>query len=167
MLMGWGIGFEFEKRIEGYIGLYTEFEFVEVVPVRERLAMMRKHGDMLGATEGERESFVMADALARVVDGAGRDAFLAAQVSVIVHWRDTSVAIRNAGFLTKITGLPAYAAVAGTGISARSQGRVDSGEVLFMKMINTPLREYQEELENEDWIAAQRRKDAEGRGAVL
>ena len=144
MLKGWGMGLEFERRIEAYIGLRTGFEFVEVVPIRERLAMMRKHGDMLGATEGERESFVLADALARVVDGKGRDAFLAVEVSFTIHWQDTSRAIRNADFLTKITGLPAHAAVAGTRVNARLQATVDSGEVLFMKVGDRVLREGQE-----------------------
>ena len=144
MLKGWGMGLEFERRIEAYIGLRTGFEFVEVVPIRERLAMMRKHGDMLGATDGERESFVMADALARVVDGKGRDAFLAVEVSFTIHWQDTSRAIRNADFLTKITGIPAHAAVAGTRVNARLQATVDSGEVLFMKVGDRVLREGQE-----------------------
>ena len=144
LLKGWGMGLEFERRIEGYIGLRTGFEFVEIVPTRERLAMMRKHGDMLGATEGERESFVMADALARVVDREGRDAFLAVEVSFTIHWQDTSRAIRNAGFLTKITGIPAHAAVAGARVNARLQGTVDSGEVLFMEVAGRVFREGQE-----------------------
>lgn len=144
-LTGWVTKFEFERDFEAYIYSYTDFDLVEVIPFREKREMMRKHGDMLGATDGERRSFVRADALARIVDGEGRDAFLAVEVSYTVHWQDTSRAIRNAGFLTKITGLPAYAAVAGTSVSARSQKRVDSGEILFMEMEDHTIREDEEE----------------------
>ena len=148
-LKGWVARFGFDRDIESYIGFDLGFDLVEVIPFREKREMMRKHGDMLGATDGERRSFVRADALARVVDGEGRDAFLAVEVSYTVHWQDTSRAIRNAGFLTKITGLPAYAAVAGTRVNARSQRTVDSGEVLFMEMEDRALREDEED-EDED-----------------
>ena len=144
-LKGWAIKFEFDRNIESYISIGVGFDLMEVIPFREKREMMRKHGDMLGATDGERLSFLKSDALARVVDGDGRDAFLAVEVSYTVHWQDTSRAIRNAGFLTKITGLPAYAAVAGTRVNARSQRTVDSGEVLFMEMEDSAPREDDEE----------------------
>ena len=144
-LKGWAIKFEFDRNIESYISIGVGFDLTEVIPFREKREMMRKHGDMLGATDGERLSFLKADALARVVDSEGRDAFLAVEVSYTVHWQDTSRAIRNAGFLTKITGLPAYAAVAGTRVNARSQRTVDSGEVLFMEMEDSAPREDDEE----------------------
>ena len=145
-LKGWGIRLEFERRIEDYMD-DVGFEFVDVLPRREKRKMMKKHGDTLGATEGERESFAKADTLARVVDREGRDAFLAVEVSYTIHWQDTSRAIRNAGFLTKMTGLPAYAAVAGARVNARSQATVDSGEVLFITMEDSVLREDRDEEE--------------------
>lgn len=146
-IKGWVARFEFDRDREDFIIEETGFKSVEIVSRAERREMMRTHGDMLGATDGERRSFVRADALARIVDGEGRDAFLAVEVSYTVHWQDTSRAIRNAGFLTKITGLPAYAAVAGTRINARSQRTVDSGEVLFMEMEDHAPREDEEEEE--------------------
>lgn len=148
-IKGWVARFEFDRDREDFIIEETGFESVEIVSRAERREMMRTHGDILGATKGERRSFVRADALARVVDSEGRDAFLAVEVSYTVHWQDTSRAIRNAGFLTKITGLPAYAAVAGTRVNARSQRTVDSGEVLFMEMEDRAPREDEEDEDEE------------------
>ena len=57
--------------------------------------------------------------------------YIAVEVSFTVNGRDTTRAIRNAGFLTSFTGRPAYAAVAGARMDERVRGSVESGEVFW------------------------------------
>lgn len=135
VLKGWHMEYLFERSLDFYV-FTLGYELVETTSMLDRAKMMREHGDALDIPEGDRESFAVADAVAKVRDADGRELYLAIEVSFTVHWQDTSRAIRNAEYIRRITGLPARAAVAGRQISERTQATIDEEdeEVLFIAM---------------------------------
>ena len=66
-----------------------------------------------GIPAGDRRSFLNADIIIDALDAQGNESFIAVEVSYTVHARDTDGAIRNARYLSRFTGKPAYMAVAG------------------------------------------------------
>lgn len=135
VLKGWHMEYLFERSLDFYV-FTLGYELVETTSMLDRAKMMREHGDALDIPEGDRESFAVADAVAKVRDAEGQELYLAIEVSFTVHWQDTSRAIRNAEYIRRITGLPARAAVAGRQISERTQATIDEEdeEVLFIAM---------------------------------
>ncbi len=59
-----------------------------------------------------RRSFLDADIIMDVLDQNGRQAYVAVEISYTAHSDDTERVIRNAGYLTRFTGIPTYTAVA-------------------------------------------------------
>lgn len=60
----------------------------------------------------DRRSFRRADLIIEAEADEGQRGYIAVEVSYTADARDTNRAIRNAGYLTRFTGQPAYAAVA-------------------------------------------------------
>lgn len=82
----------------------------------------------------ELESFRRADLIMEVTDEAGESSYIAVEISFTVNGRDTDRAIRNAAFLTKWTGRPARAVVAGFRRDDRIQSRIESGDVSWHQL---------------------------------
>ena len=82
----------------------------------------------------ELESFRRADLIMEVTDEAGESSYIAVEISFTVNGRDTDRAIRNTAFLTKWTGRPARAVVAGFRRDDRIQGRIESGDVSWHQL---------------------------------
>lgn len=82
----------------------------------------------------ELESFRRADLIMEATDEAGESSYIAVEISFTVNGRDTDRAIHNAGFLTKWTGRPARAAVAGFRRDNRIQSRIESGDVSWHQL---------------------------------
>lgn len=82
----------------------------------------------------ELESFRRADLIMEATDEAGESSYIAVEISFTVNGRDTDRAIRNAAFLTKWTGRPARAVVAGFRRDDRIQSRIESGDVSWHQL---------------------------------
>ena len=82
----------------------------------------------------ELESFRRADLIMEATDEAGESSYIAVEISFTVNGRDTDRAIRNATFLTKWTGGPARAVVAGFRRDNRIQSRIESGDVSWHQL---------------------------------
>ena len=79
-------------------------------------------------------SFRRADLVMEAVDSSGETCYVAVEVSFTANGRDTERAIRNAAFLTRFTGRPAYAAVAGVNQDHRIEERIAAGEVFWHQL---------------------------------
>ena len=82
----------------------------------------------------ELESFRRADLIMEATDETGKPCYIAVEISFTANGRDTDRAIRNAGFLTKWTGRPARAVVAGFRRDNRIQSRIESGDVSWHQL---------------------------------
>ena len=98
------------------------------------LLHLSQEGDSAAIPHNQLRSFHRADLVMEATDQAGESCYLAVEVSYTVDGRDTERAIRNAGFLTRFTGLPAYAVVAGLRYDYRVWPNIESSEVLWYEM---------------------------------
>ena len=84
-----------------------------------------------GVSGSDMESFRKADMIIEAADELGETVYIAAEVSFTVDERDTGRAIRNARYLTRVTGKPARAAVIGSALDDRVRALIESGEVYW------------------------------------
>ncbi len=82
----------------------------------------------------ELRSFRRADLVMEATDGTGETCYLAIKVSFTANGRDTTRAVRNAGFLTGFTGKRCYAIVAGLRQDNRLQASIESGAVSWYQL---------------------------------
>ncbi len=83
---------------------------------------------------GVRHSFTKADLVAEAADESGETRYIAVEASYTVNGRDTDRALRNAEILTRLTGKPAQAVVAGYRLDDRVRARIESGEVYWREL---------------------------------
>ena len=83
------------------------------------------------ASKNDVASFCRADLIATAVDDAGQTWYVAVEVSYTADERDTTRALRNADYLTRLTGQPARAAVAAVKIDNRIQETLQRGGVYW------------------------------------
>ena len=100
----------------------------------EQVGRMVEENDTSDLASGDRRSFILADLIIRAVDGEGRPCYIAVEISYTANGRDTSRAVRNAGYLTRFTGQPAYPAIAGIRLDDRVKPEIDGGEVFFYEL---------------------------------
>ena len=79
-------------------------------------------------------SFRLADLVMEAANPDGEMAYVAVEISFTVNGRDTARAVRNAGFLSRFTGRPARAAVAGARLDERIRGRLESEGVFWYEL---------------------------------
>ena len=91
-------------------------------------------------TFGDRRSFYNADLIMWVRDSQGNPAYLAVEASYTADQRDTRRALRNAGFLRHITGLPAYAAIASRQNDQTIQELLDGDSILWYQLPEDAFR---------------------------
>ena len=82
----------------------------------------------------ELRSFRRADLVLEATDRAGETCYLAVEVSFTANGRDTTRAIRNAGFLSRFTGRRCRAVVAGLHRDNRIQTSIESGAVSWYQL---------------------------------
>ena len=116
-------------------------EIAESVGLRYTKSLTRKDlwditysVDTSGVPPNELESFRRADLIMEATDEAGESSYIAVEISFTVNGRDTDRAIRNTAFLTKWTGRPARAVVAGFRRDNRIQSRIESGDVSWHQL---------------------------------
>ena len=90
--------------------------------------------DTSGIPTNELRSFRRADLIIEATDQDGNPCYIAVEISFTANGRDTSRALRNAGFLTRFTGKHSYSAVAGLRRDDRIQGLVEAGEVFWYQL---------------------------------
>ena len=84
-------------------------------------------------------SFRRADLIMEATDPDGKTGYIAVEISFTVDDRDVVRAVRNAAFLTRFTGRPAHAAVAGINRDDRIEERLASGEVFWHQIYDEDL----------------------------
>ena len=108
----------------------------------ERLDLfdMADGADTSGISRGDLDSFIRADAVAEMTDGEGRTQYLAIEFSFTAQKRDVERAVRNADYITRFTGDPASAAVAGMRMADEIRDAVDSGDVFWHELPATIMQ---------------------------
>ena len=79
-------------------------------------------------------SFRLADLVIEAANENGETSFVAVEISFTVNGRDTARAVRNTGFLSRFTGRPARAAVAGARLDERIRDRLESEDVFWYEL---------------------------------
>ena len=91
-----------------------EMGFVlEQTLVRADLMELTRGQNVSDLSRGALQSFHRADLMMRVADAEGGQRYIAVEASFTVNGRDSRRALRNAELMTRFTGQPAMAAVAG------------------------------------------------------
>ena len=101
---------------------------------REDLWDITDSADTTGIPPNELRSFRRADLIMEATDQDKNPCYIAVEISFTANGRDTTRAIRNAEFLKRFTGKPAYAAVAGLYRDDRIQGIIESEEVFWYQL---------------------------------
>ncbi len=86
------------------------------------------------------ESFKNADMVLHVVNSDNQPGYITVEASFTIGDRDVTRAIRNAGYLSRYTGLPAYPVVAGVDILPDAQERIDNGEARLYRIQRRELQ---------------------------
>ena len=118
------------QREYDWMVLRIGLQSARLLPVNEVNALALKLSET-GVSRSNRESFRNADMIIEAADELGATVYIAAEVSFTVDERDTGRAIRNARYLTRVTGKPARAAVIGSALDDRVRALIESGEVYW------------------------------------
>ena len=100
----------------------------------EQVRMLSRSESTTDISAGDLRSFRRADLIMEVTDGEGDTCYVAVEISFTANGRDTSRAVRNAGFLTSFTGKRSVAAVAGLRRDDRIDESIESGEVFWHQL---------------------------------
>ena len=106
---------------------------------RDELWDLTEAADTTDIAPNTLRSFRQADLIMEATDRAGATCYIAVEISFTANGRATRRAIRNAEFLTRFTGKPAYAAVAGLRQDNQIQLHIDSGAVFWHQLAPTDL----------------------------
>ena len=101
---------------------------------RDELWDLTEAADTTAIPPNELRSFRQADLILAATDQAGAPCYLAVEISFTANGRDTTRARRNAEFLTRFTGKPAYAVIAGLRCDDRIQSDIEAGAVVWHQL---------------------------------
>ena len=108
------------------------FQMIEVLNGNDLRQMLRQHNPT-DIAPGVRRSFYLADMVGKAIDQQGNEIFLAAEASYTADQRDTDRAIRNAGFVTRFTGVSAIPVVASRHNDREVQRLVEDGTIRWFE----------------------------------
>ena len=126
------------KDVEG-IAHDMGYKFIRTLSSSDLFALVTSN-DTSDLQTGDLRSFRVADLVIEANDENGAIHYIAMEVSFAADERDTRRAIRNAGFLARFTGRPAYAAIASMRNDYRIQDVIDSGQVYWHRLDNREPR---------------------------
>ena len=106
---------------------------------RDEVWDLTEAADTSAIAANDLRSFRRADLMMEATDQAGEPCYIAVEISFTANGRDTTRAVRNAEFLTRFTGKPAYAVIAGLRRDNRIQPTIDSGAVFWHQLDPTDL----------------------------
>ena len=95
--------------------------------------------DIADIPRNEWDSFLIADLIMEATDDA-QTCYVAVEASYTADERGTRRAIRNAGYTTRFTGLPAHAVIVAARTDRRIDELVESGEVHLYRMPERSVR---------------------------
>ncbi len=101
---------------------------------RDELWDLTEAVDTSGIPPNVLRSFRRADLIMEAADPTDEPCYIAVEISFTANGRGTTRAIRNAEFLTKYTGKPARAAIAGLRHDHQIQAHIDSGIVFWYQL---------------------------------
>ncbi len=101
---------------------------------RDDLWDLTEAADTTAILPNELRSFRQADLIMTATDPAGEPCYIAVEISFTANGRDTTRAKRNAEFLTRFTGKPAHAVIAGLRQDDRIQPHIEAGEVVWHQL---------------------------------
>ena len=101
---------------------------------QDNLWTLIDRADTLDIPTNELRSFRNADLIMEAIGSDGKTCYIAVEISFTVNGRDTRRALRNAEFLTRLTGQQAYPAIAGLYKDDRIRSVVESGEVFWYQL---------------------------------
>jgi cell division protein FtsB len=102
---------------------------LEQTLARADLRRLSELHDVSDLSRGEMLSFHRADLVMKAADNAGNPHYIAVEASFTVNGRDSRRALRNTELLTRFTGLPAMAAVAGVRYDRDLKDQVESKQL--------------------------------------
>ena len=106
---------------------------------RDEVWDLTEAADTSALAANDLRSFRRADLMMEATDQAGEPCYIAVEISFTANGRDTTRAVRNAEFLTRFTGKPAYAVIAGLRQDNRIHPTIDSGAVFWHQLDPTDL----------------------------
>ncbi len=109
-------------------------DFVRILSHQDLARMMRQTDLAAELPFGERRSFYAADMVMECIDQQGKTCYIAAEASFTADERDTSRAIRNAGFLTRLTGCPAAPMIGSVTNDYQVQTMVNDGQIEWYQL---------------------------------
>ena len=125
--LGWIKGriiYDIVRNDAGQIAREMGFE-LEKTFVRADLMELTRGQDVSDLPRGTLQSFHRADLVMQVADADGEQQYVAVEASFTVNGRDSRRALRNAELMTRFTGLPATAAVAGVRYDWELKDRIE------------------------------------------
>ena len=112
---------------------------LERILVRADLRRLTEGQDLSDLPRGEVRSFHRADLVMEVVDNTGNPHYIAVEASFTVNGRDSRRALRNAELMTRFTGRPAVAAVAGVRYDWNLKEPVESEQLYWYEIPSEDL----------------------------
>lgn len=110
--------------------------YITILHQRDLVKMLAKASDI---ATGDRQSFFRAAVVLEAEASDGTIHYVAVEASYTADRRDSDRALRNAGYLTRITGCPAHAVVASLRNDLDVQGLVDEGAVQWHRLTEKDL----------------------------
>ena len=107
--------------------------------VRIDLRRLTEGQELSDLPRGEVRSFHRADLVMEVVDSEGNLHYIAVEASFTVNGRDSRRALRNAELLTRFTGRPSVAAVAGVRYDQRLKDEIESDQLYWYEIPSEDL----------------------------
>ena len=120
-------------REMGLLAHNLGFTITKVLTSDELVSLVRS-SDTTGIPRNELSGFIRADIVAEATDSSDNPCYLVIEASFTINGRDTHRAMRNAEYLARFTGDPAYAVVSGVHIDDRVVGLTQSGEVIWHQL---------------------------------
>ena len=114
-------------------------QFIAEVPQGVLLGFA-KIAEANGEPYNDVESFKNADMVLHVVNSDNQPGYITVEASFTISGRDVTRAVRNADYLSRYTGLPAYPVVAGVDILPDAQERIDNGEARLYRIQRRELQ---------------------------
>ena len=108
-------------------------DFVSFLHRSDLVRMARRSGLSNDVNLGQRQSFYRADMVLEGIDEHGDTHYVAAEASFTADLRDSDRAIRNAGFLTRMTGHVAHPVVASVANDRAVQELVEVGTIHWLQ----------------------------------
>ena len=139
--LGWIKGriiYDIVRNDAGQIAREMGFELEETL-VRSDLMALTRGQDVSDLPRGTLQSFHRADLVMQVADEEGQRHYIAVEASFTANGRDSRRAIRNTELLTRFTGLPATAAVAGVRYDWELKDRIEFDQLYWYEILSEDL----------------------------